>query len=230
MADTIPSAAAANSTLFLGHDGEFWDFWLIVSVVIAAMAATAIGVATAGSVISHKREAAAANRSLEEYKLHAAEQLAQAQAESENAKKGVAKANEIAAMANQRAAVLEKENLEIRTRIAGRRISEEQHRVLVEELSREPGSFVLQSMTDGESGLYASDIFKVLMDAHWTPLGNEFPMGEVWIGLIVFQTDDPAALRITLALKKAGIAFLVGDNQHKKEKATVLVGAKPAPF
>lgn len=98
MADTIPSTAATNSTLFLGHDGEFWDFWLIVSVVIAAMAATAIGVVTAGSVISHKREAAAAaERSLEEYKLRTAEQLAMAQAESENAKRDAAKANEMTA-------------------------------------------------------------------------------------------------------------------------------------
>jgi hypothetical protein len=46
MPETINSANAAASTLFLGHNGEWWDFWLIASVVFAALAAIAIGIAT----------------------------------------------------------------------------------------------------------------------------------------------------------------------------------------
>jgi hypothetical protein len=41
--ETIDSANAAVSTLFLGHNGEWWDFWLIMSVVFAAAAAIAVG-------------------------------------------------------------------------------------------------------------------------------------------------------------------------------------------
>jgi len=69
MTETINSASAAASTLFLGHNGEFWDFWLIVSVVFAALAAAAIGVTTTGSIVSHKREAAASEEALGIYKL-----------------------------------------------------------------------------------------------------------------------------------------------------------------
>lgn len=53
----MSSDNAAASTLFLGHNSDWWDFWLIASVVFAAVAATAVGVATAGSIFSHSREA-----------------------------------------------------------------------------------------------------------------------------------------------------------------------------
>jgi hypothetical protein len=85
-------------------------------------------------------------------------------------------------------------------------------------------------MTDGESVLYAADLSKTFKEAHWTSDTPEFPLGEVWHGLILMQTDDPAGLRIGVALRAANIPFSIGDDQHKKEKATILVGAKPPPF
>lgn len=105
-----------------------------------------------------------------------------------------------------------------------------QHDILFDNLSKEPSSFNIQSMSDGESALYASDIFKTLLDSHWTVDKKEFSLGEVWIGLIILQTDDPAAYRIALALKAAQIPFSIGDTEHKKDKATILVGANPPPF
>jgi hypothetical protein len=80
MTETIDSANAAASTLFLGQNGEFWDFWLILSVVIAAGAAIAIGVTTAGSIVSHKREAASSEEALAKYKLDTAKDIADANA------------------------------------------------------------------------------------------------------------------------------------------------------
>jgi hypothetical protein len=77
MTETIDSTNAAASTLFLGQNGEFWDFWLIASLVFAAFAAIAIGVTTTGSIVSHKREAADAERVLEHFKLEAQERIAQ---------------------------------------------------------------------------------------------------------------------------------------------------------
>ena len=134
------------------------------------------------------------------------------------------------AVANERAAKLERENLDLRTKIAGRRITPEQHDILVSELSKNPGAFHIQTMTDGESVLYAADLSKTFKEAHWTSDTPEFPLGEVWHGLILMQTDDPAGLRIGVALRAANIPFSIGDDQHKKEKATILVGAKPPPF
>jgi hypothetical protein len=85
MTETISNANAAASTLFLGHSGEWWDFWLIISVIIAALAATAIGVATVGSIVSHKRGAAAAEQALNLYKLETEEKIAEANARTKTA-------------------------------------------------------------------------------------------------------------------------------------------------
>jgi hypothetical protein len=85
MTETIDSANAAASTLFLGQNGEFWDFWLIVSVVFAAIAAIAIGVTTTGSIVFHKREAAASEVALERYKLGTSKEIAEANERAANA-------------------------------------------------------------------------------------------------------------------------------------------------
>jgi hypothetical protein len=85
MTETISNANAAASTLFLGHNGEWWDFWLIASVIAAALSATAIGVTTVGSIISHKREATTAEEALDRYKLETGKQLAEAVARQKEA-------------------------------------------------------------------------------------------------------------------------------------------------
>jgi hypothetical protein len=69
MNETINNASAAASTLFLGHNGEWWDFWLIISVAFAAVGAIAIGITTTGSIASHTREAVAAGQASERFKL-----------------------------------------------------------------------------------------------------------------------------------------------------------------
>ncbi|WP_315801165.1 hypothetical protein [Bradyrhizobium sp. SZCCHNS3002] len=96
MTDPINSTNAATSTLFLGHNGEWWDFWLIISVIAAAVAAAAIGVSTAGSIISHKREAASAEEALERYKLGTREQIAEANARQKEAELKLAQLRKLA--------------------------------------------------------------------------------------------------------------------------------------
>ena len=54
MTETIDSTKAAASTLFLGHNGEWWDFSLIVAGIFVALAATTAVIATAGSIVAHK--------------------------------------------------------------------------------------------------------------------------------------------------------------------------------
>lgn len=96
MTETISNANAAASTLFLGQSGEWWDLWLIVSVVAAAIAATAVGVTTAGSLISHKREAAHAEETLDHYKLGTAKQIAEANARQKEAELKLAQLRRLA--------------------------------------------------------------------------------------------------------------------------------------
>lgn len=95
MTETITSANAA-STLFLGHDGEWWDFWLIISVIAAALVATAVGVTTAGSIISHKREAMRAEEALDRYKIETGKQLAEANARQKEAELKLAQLRKLA--------------------------------------------------------------------------------------------------------------------------------------
>jgi hypothetical protein len=85
MTETINSANAAASTLFLGHNGEWWDFWLIVSVVFAALAAIAIGITTTGSIVSHKREASAAEETLERFKIETGSKISDSTARAAEA-------------------------------------------------------------------------------------------------------------------------------------------------
>ncbi len=86
MTETIDSASAAASTLFLGHNGDWWDFWLIISLIGVAIAAIAAGVTTTGSIVSHKREAAAAEDALDRYKLNTAKEISEAQARAAEAR------------------------------------------------------------------------------------------------------------------------------------------------
>lgn len=115
MTEAINSANAAASSLFLGHNGEWWDFWLIVSVVFAAVAATAIGVTTTGSIVSHRREAVASELELNRYKAEAAKELAEANSEA-------AKANESAAKLNNETARLQADNLALQTVLLPRHV------------------------------------------------------------------------------------------------------------
>jgi hypothetical protein len=163
------------------------------------------------------------------------ENIAQLTAESdrlsaaaEEARSQIAQANAIAAKANLRAEELAKENLEIRTKIAGRRVDVAQHDILVAILSDTPNDFNIECMSDGESGLFASDLFKTLTDAGWTSKGNTFPLGEIWNGLFLFMPDDPAVKLLAHALAAAGIPFKFAVGQ--RDRPTIMVGAKPSAF
>ena len=96
MTETISNANAAASTLFLGHNGEWWDFVVIVSVIAVALAATAGGVATIGSIVSHKRETAAAEEALDRYKVDTGKQIAEANARQKEAELKLAKLRKLA--------------------------------------------------------------------------------------------------------------------------------------
>lgn len=72
------AASTAISSLVWGRTGEWWDYVLVISVSLAAVAALAVGAATAGSVLAHKREAKNAEIALERYKADAGGKIADA--------------------------------------------------------------------------------------------------------------------------------------------------------
>ncbi len=69
---------------------------MIISVIAAAVMATAVGVTTAGSLISHKREAALAEETLGQYKLETAKRLAEANARQREAELKLAQLRKLA--------------------------------------------------------------------------------------------------------------------------------------
>jgi hypothetical protein len=139
-----------------------------------------------------------------------------------------ANANSIAATANERAAELEKENLKLQQKLANRRITKEQHDFLVDFLSKRRGTIIIETMSDSESGLYAADLLKTFIDAHWKIGGKHFPTAVIWIGLNVLDSSDPDASTVAEAFKAAGIPFNIGT--EKREKATIMIGGKAPMF
>jgi hypothetical protein len=123
---------------------------------------------------------------------------------------------------------VERQNIELRQKLSSRRSDAAQHSVLIAELSKHPGVFDIESMGDPESGMYAADILATFTASGWTVDKKEFPLGMIWKGLILSQTNDPAFNVIAAALTKAEVPFSIGD-QHR-DKATIMVGGKPPEF
>jgi hypothetical protein len=202
------------------------NFWYDAFNVMLFVGAFAVAVGTYGSI----KMGAVKERFSDERTTLLETQTEQARAQLGTAQADIAKANAKIAEANARVAEAEKQNLDLRAKIASRRITGEQHKILVDELSKSPGLFDIAVMGDPESSLFASDILKTLADAGWTVGARELPLGEIWTGLVLFQTDDPSAKRILDALLKAKIPFSIGDDAHKRPKATIMVGNKPSLF
>ena len=79
---------------------------------------------------------------------------AKAYENAEKAKAEAAVANENTSRSNLRVAEIEKQNTELRIKFASRRITEQQHKILVEELSKSRSSFNMECMGDPESGIF----------------------------------------------------------------------------
>jgi hypothetical protein len=137
-------------------------------------------------------------------------------------------AEKSAILANRRAAEIEKENLELKQQIANRRITERQHKILVDILSKKPGKIDIETMGDPESGLFAEDILKTFIDSGWQIKGNFLPQGVVWTGLILYKSPDSDAATVMQALKCSGVSFSLGS--ETRATATIIVGGKPPLF
>jgi hypothetical protein len=100
MPETINTANAAASTLFLGRNGEWWDFSLIVAGILVTLAALAAVIATAGSIVAHKREAVTSEAELVRYKLETGQQIAEANARQKEAELKLAELRKLAGPRN----------------------------------------------------------------------------------------------------------------------------------
>jgi hypothetical protein len=156
-----------NATLFLGHDGEWWDYLLIVSLILAAAAAIAVGITTAGSIISHKREANAAEGALSRYKLQTEEKISEANAREKEA---------------------ELKLEELRARIAPRHLTLQQQKAITSRMSHFAGTtFVMAS--SGTDNDFVIELGESLAAAGWkwvnyplSPIAIQLPRGLPQVG------------------------------------------------
>ena len=175
MTETINSTKEAASTLFLGHNGEWWDFSLIVAGILVSLAAIAAVVATAGSIVAHKREASAVEQELVRYKLETSQKIAESAAVGESAKAETARANQRIATLNNETARLQADNLSLQKITQPRRMQPlawtnhpEKIPALYERLKKFAGTKVfIQVVPDFEAQMFADDISNVLKASGW---------------------------------------------------------------
>lgn len=161
MTETIDSANAAASTLFLGQNGEWWDFWLIVSLVLVALAAIAAGITTTGSIVSHKRESLAADTVLEHFKLETENKISDANARAAEAQLALAKYK------------------------APRNLAPEQKQKLIADLRPFPPVEYDISYTEMEPGSFlVADLIEVLSAVGWTIRSYDGPLPKKTLPLI----------------------------------------------
>ena len=193
MTQTMESANAAASTLFLGHNGEWWDFCLILSVIVAALAALAVGITTAGSLVSHKREAIAAEKALDRYKLETGKQISAANAAGDAAKADAAKAR------------LEQEKL--KAQLAWRTIPPNVASKLLEALKSNPGSVNFRYVDGDPETLYlAVQLSEILSKAGWQVAPGSIKVGNILLfDIHIPDGQGEVGSRLQAAFASAGI-------------------------
>jgi len=240
MTNTMESAHAAASTLFLGHDGEWWDFWLIVSVIGAAVIATAIGVTTAGSIISHKREAVASEAALEKYKLTVEGQVADAKKEGIEAGKTAGDAMLRAAELEKRAAELRAANLALEKEISPRFLTPKQQQSIGEELKPFAGKkvSVVTYTLDAEGAVLAKQIIASVRSSGILVndrVASTMPLGGFDAGIVITGLDTALTSAIGQALQNTGKLYVSAPIAAPVSTpadgialdAQILVGVKP---
>jgi hypothetical protein len=242
---------AVATALLLGHTGDWWDFWMILSLAFGALATAAVVVFTLGSVLVHKREARAASIELERYKtetagkvadataagISAGEKAARAQSDIDAAKLELAKQEALTANAR-----LETERL--RKQLSWRTISTEQQARFVASISGRPPpgiQFTVSSISgDAEGGRYADEIVRLLHRVG-VPIDLKDTSVSMFVGILpeglFIRVRDEKSLAaeygaaLQKAFKTAGIdapGSLIPSMPDNTVE--ILVGIKPRPI
>lgn len=159
------------------------------------------------------------------------ERAAKAETELKNIANTAGAANERAGKANERAAGIEKENMELKKRLAWRRIDQEQHNHLVAMLGPYAGTIVqITKLGDMEAGTFAGDIIKTFSDAHWAVRQNFAGiMSPPPYGLsCAIDETTPAGKALAEALRQLPTAN-VRVAPISGGIASIIVGLKPTP-
>ncbi len=219
-----------SSPFWFGHSTEFWSSvsskLLVVAVITGIFAAIASGLSSwiGGEVTSKVQEIAGSRLTNAELELKkAGEETAALVAKAEVARSQIAVANAEAAQAR-----LETEHL--RQQMAWRRISPQQHAIIVDAL-RGHKITVWTSWVgkDPEATVFRNDIDQTLKDAAVET--KYFSGWEMAIGLKLTETPAGEDRDLLIAaFRKAGIEFIPVPRSRGGEELEIIVGTKPPPF
>lgn len=242
MPETIESASKAVPVLIFGLTSSTWDKALIASLIVAAIAAVAVGFTTAASIIAHQQETIASDESLDRYKEFAAGKIAEAHTagieagkEAGNALVKAGDANMEAARAHQRAAetelALEQERvqrLRLEQMIQQRKITETQCSAIVDSLRAskfKENVWVTTVRTDVEAIYYASLLADCLKKTDINVSGP-FTTWERAAGVSLLRNSNYDLQPISNALASGGIEFRLDDEEKKGDWIEIVVGSR----
>jgi hypothetical protein len=143
----------------------------------------------------------------------------------------VAEANKVAALANQRAEELEKENLEIKRQMADRFLTAEERKTFIDSVRGGGHAATVTFIQDREAAEYAQAIFSALKDAGWS-VGKDYrqpydpdPLPH---GIIcrISKTPDAMVRAVIDALGKIGANPRVENVQSGPYFIDIVVGTK----
>jgi hypothetical protein len=240
--------SSAISALFWGHSGDFWDACLIWSVVLAAVAAGAIGVSTVGSIRAHKLEADNARHELDAFKTktvgdvaeagragieageragHAQTVADDAQVKLKDAEATIAEATARAAEAGRAAAESNLEAQKLKQQMAWREITPAQAQILIRMLAGLSTKVEISwRMGDAEAEAYGERLEAILKQAGVSveslgTAGFNTPQG-----LFLNGHDGPEAHAIVGAFQAAQVPLSIGG---QSPTFAIFVGTKPQP-
>jgi hypothetical protein len=221
--------AVDSTTLLLGQDGSWWDFWMLISVGAVALAGLSVLIFTAGSVIVHKREAASASAALERYELETAGKVADAKAEgiaagraagdanlqASNANERASQADERSTKANERTAALEKEaalanerTAEVMKAAAWRQLDDRQKAMISAALAQRKGRVRIMWIANGPESLgLATQIDELFNREHWEVAlsANTYSFNLLWDIWIPASPDPSTTALLRNAFTGAGL-------------------------
>src|SRR6185437_3300684 len=142
------------------HSADWWNGTMLITLVIAGVAALLVAAATTGAVVASKREAVASRAELERYKLTVDGKIADAKREGIEAGKAAGDALLRAAALEKEAQQLKAANLALELQVQPRRLSGEKSAKLTSALAKlQPLPIAIVSrLFDAEGADFADDL------------------------------------------------------------------------
>jgi len=203
----IQTTIATKGMRLLGHDSDWWNTVMLISLGCAALAAVGVGLATAAVIITQKREAIAAAQAFEQYKVGVAAQVAEANARAAEANKKVLEAQ-----------------IELARFRAPRLPTAEEQALVTEKLKPFAGTEFDTGLAanSGEQADFLWRLEPAIMAAGWV---HVHWVGPPWLGPTTVITQGPRPLSGSVAASNVEIHIHPGEESRLMPAAAALASA-----